>query len=332
MNRISVSSPSNIAFIKYWGMSDARQTLPNNPSISMTLSQCLSFCTLSPRTKGAADEIMWKTASGLLVVAQTSLRLGIERHLQPLREYFDDWTPLRIATTNNFPTGAGIASSASGFSALAVAFALRCGQSLDSPDLGRLARLSGSGSAARSVLGGFVQWPGDSRQLCEPVQLAAGQHWPLHDLIAIVDATPKTVSSRQGHLLANSSPFYPTRLDLLPERLATVRQAIVSRDFNALAAVVEREAVELHMIAMTSQPPIFYWKPATLRILERVRQLRGEGLEVCATVDAGPNVHVICTEQHKSAAFAALRTVPGIERWIFDQAGDGPRRLARHLF
>ena len=85
MNRISVSSPSNIAFIKYWGMSDARQTLPNNPSISMTLSQCLSFCTLSPRTKGTADEIMWKTASGLLVVAQTSLRLGIERHLQPLR-------------------------------------------------------------------------------------------------------------------------------------------------------------------------------------------------------------------------------------------------------
>lgn len=333
MNRISVSSPSNIALIKYWGMSDARQTLPNNLSLSMTLSQCRSFCTLSRLTTGTADEILWKRTSGPLIAAQNSLRIGIERHLQSLRERFDDWTPLCIATTNNFPTGAGIASSASGFSALAVAFALHCGHSLNSPELSGLARLSGSGSAARSVLGGFVQWPVDAHQLDGPAQqLAPAQHWPLHDLIAIVDATPKSVSSREGHFLAATSPFYSTRLSLLPERLATVRQAIERRDFNALAVAVEREAVELHMIAMTSQPPVFYWQPATLRILERVRQLRDQGLEVCATVDAGPNVHVLCTAQHKTAALAALRMMPGIERWIFDQAGDGPRRLARHLF
>lgn len=333
MNKVSVSSPSNIALIKYWGMSDAQRTLPNNASLSMTLNQCVSYCTLAPKTSGTCDELLWKTASGSLVPAQGSMRLGIEQHLQQLRQHFDDWQPLRIATVNSFPTGAGIASSASGFSALALAFALRCGQSLNSPDLSQLARLSGSGSAARSVMGGFVQWPGHPGQPGGPTeQFAPAQHWPLHDLIAVVDAGHKNISSRQGHHLAASSPFYSTRLSLLPERLDALREAILNRDFNTLADTVEREAVEMHMIAMTSQPPIFYWQPATLQILERVRQLRREGLQVCATVDAGPNVHVLCTPQAASAVFTALRILPGVKQWIFDQAGDGPRQLEQHLF
>jgi diphosphomevalonate decarboxylase len=332
LNTISVSSPSNIALIKYWGMSDAQKILPNNASLSMTLKHCVSYCTLSSQTRGATDEILWKTADGSLTPAQTSMRFGIEQHLEQLRRHYDDWQPLRIATTNNFPTGAGIASSASGFSALALAFALRFEQALDNPALSHLARLSGSGSAARSVVGGFVQWPGDAGHAQAPVQqLFPAQHWPLHDLIAVVDAGHKTISSRQGHRLAATSPFYSTRLSLLPERLETVRQAILNRDFNSLAAAVEREAVELHMIAMTSQPPIFYWQPATLQILARVRQLRLDGLQVCATVDAGPNVHVLCTPQDAHAAYRALRTLPNVKQWIFDQVGDGPRQLTSHL-
>lgn len=298
----------------------------------MTLKHCVSYCTLAPQTRGTTDEIWWKTANGSLIPAQASMRRGIELHLEQLRRNFDDWQPLRIATSNNFPTGAGIASSASGFSALALAFALRFEQALDSPAVSHLARLSGSGSAARSVLGGFVQWPGDVGYPASPAQqLFAAQHWPLHDLIAVVDAGHKTISSRLGHQLATSSPFYSTRLSLLPERLETVRQAILNRDFNTLADAVEREAVELHMVAMTSQPPIFYWQPATLRILARVRQLRLEGLQVCATVDAGPNVHVLCTPRDAQAAYCALRTLPDVEQWIFDQAGDGPRQLTEHL-
>ena len=333
MNKVSVSSPSNIALIKYWGMSDAQRTLPNNASLSMTLNQCVSYCTLARQTSGTSDEILWKTASGSLIPAQASMRRGIEQHLQQLRRHFDDWQPLRIATVNSFPTGAGIASSASGFSALALAFALRCGQSLNSPDLSQLARLSGSGSAARSVIGGFVQWPGHPGQPhCPAEQFAPAQHWPLHDLIAVVDAGHKDISSREGHRLAASSPFYTTRLSLLPERLNTLREAILNRDFDTLADTVEREAVEMHMIAMTSKPAIFYWQPVTLEILARVRQLRRDGLQVCSTVDAGPNVHVLCTPQDVSAVYTALRKLPGVEQWIFDQAGDGPRQLARHLF
>ncbi|MGE1176551.1 diphosphomevalonate decarboxylase [Pseudomonas sp. BW7P1] len=333
MNRTSVSSPANIALIKYWGMRDALNTLPNNASLSMTLSRCVSFCTLAPLANGTTDEILWKTSRGALVPADPTLRAGIEHHLQALREHFDHWQPLRIATTNSFPTGAGIASSAAGFSALAAAFVLYRGHSLTHPVLSDLARLSGSGSAARSVCGGFVQWPGNARLLSEPaLQIAPAHHWPLHDLIAVVDARHKNVSSRQGHLLAHSSEFYPTRLKLLPQRLEHVRQAIFERDFFRLADAVEREATELHLIAMTSQPPVFYWRPATLTVLERVRQLRQEGLDVCATLDAGPNVHVLCTPQHSPKVFAALRKLPDIQRWILDRAGDGPRRLEQHLF
>jgi diphosphomevalonate decarboxylase len=333
MNRTSVSSPANIALIKYWGMRDAQNTLPNNASLSMTLSRCVSLCTLAPLANGTTDEILWKTARGALVPADPTLRAGIEHHLQALREHFDHWQPLRIATTNSFPAGAGIASSAAGFSALAAAFALYRGHPLAHPVLSNLARLSGSGSAARSVSGGFVQWPGNARILSGPaVQIAPARHWPLHDLIAVVDARHKTVSSRQGHLLANSSEFYPTRLKLLPERLEQVHQAILERDFSRLADAVEREAIEMHMIAMTSQPAVFYWRPATLAVLEQVRQLRGEGLDVCATLDAGPNVHVLCTPQHSPKVFAALRKLPDIQRWILDRAGDGPRRLEQHLF
>lgn len=333
VNTISVSSPSNIALIKYWGMSDESRTLPNNVSLSMTLSRCVSNCTLAPLKRGEPDEILWQTTDRLLVPAEASMRMGIERHLAQLRHHLDDRRPLRVATGNNFPTGAGIASSAAGFSALAVAFAIHCGQALDDPMLSQLAQLSGSGSAARSVLGGFVQWPAMANLLDGAAeQLAPAQHWPLHDLIAVVDAGHKDISSRQGHQLAASSPFYSTRLSLLPKRLEAVRQAILHRDFDALADAVECEAVELHMIAMTSQPPIFYWQPATLRVLGRVRQLRRQGLQVCATVDAGPNVHVLCTAQHAPAAFAALRTLPEVKQWICDQVGEGPRRLSRHLF
>ncbi|MGJ7515956.1 diphosphomevalonate decarboxylase [Pseudomonas baetica] len=333
MNRISVSSPSNIALIKYWGMSDEQRTLPNNASLSMTLSQCVSLCTIAPLPGGATDEILWRTRDGKLVPANASLRFGIDYHLGQLRQHFDHWQPLRIATSNSFPTGAGIASSAAGFSALAMAFALHCDQAFDAQRVSELARLSGSGSAVRSVFGGYVQWPGDAGQLDGPAQqFAPAQHWPLHDLIAVIDARHKKISSRQGHHLAASSPFYQTRLELLPERLNTVRMAILNRDFDALADAVERESIELHMIAMTSRPPVFYWQPATLALLERVRQLRSEGLQVCATMDAGPNVHVLCTAQHRSAVFAALSSLPGVVRWIFDQAGDGPRQLERHLF
>lgn len=333
MEKISVAAPSNIALIKYWGMSDSRQTLPNNPSLSMTLNHCVSHCTVEPLPAAGCDEILWKPTTGALTPAQGDMRRGMENHLARLRHHLGYHTPLRIATRNNFPTGAGIASSASGFAAVALAFAQLCGKTLDDPESSLLARLSGSGSAARSVLGGFVQWPGNTTDLAGPARsIAPAAHWPLVDLIAVVDSSPKRVSSLEGHRRALSSPFYPTRLSLLPERLLKLRQAIQQRDFKTFAEVVELEAIELHMIAMTSTPPIFYWLPATLRLLARVRRLRLEGLDVCATLDAGPNVHILCEAADREVVFAELRATPQVQEWIIDTVGDGPKRLPDHLF
>ncbi|WP_281354550.1 diphosphomevalonate decarboxylase [Pseudomonas akapageensis] len=325
MSSVSVSSPSNIALIKYWGMSDAEQTFPVNASLSMTLSRCISTCTLETLDCEATDEVWWKGEDGLLVPANGPMRKGISQHVLRLRHHFDFWQPLRIITANTFPTGAGIASSASGFSALALAFASLCGQAPSTDLLSALARLSGSGSAARSVLGGFVQWPGDPGDLQSPPrQFAPPDHWPLHDLIAVVDPSPKSVSSREGHRRALSSPHFPTRQKLLPERLKNLQQAILAQDFAAFADAVECEAIELHMIAMTSVPPVFYWQPATLAVFYHVQQLRRDGLQVCATFDAGPNIHVLCTPVHQPAVSEALRNLPVIRQLIPDRIGDGP--------
>lgn len=325
MSKVSVTSPSNIALIKYWGMSDTAQTLPANTSISMTLSHCVSVCTMETLEDSAIDELWWQGDDGRLAPIDTAMRLGISNHLAQLRQHFDCWHPLRIVTHNTFPTSAGIASSASGFSALALAFSSLCGQSTTIGQLSGLARLSGSGSAARSVLGGFVQWPGDAGDLQSPArQLAPAEHWPLHDLIAVVDSSPKAVNSREGHRRALSSPHYSTRQHLLPLRLAMLRDAIAARDFATFANLVECEAIELHTIAMTSVPPIFYWQPATLEIFYHVQMLRRDGLDVCATFDAGPNVHVLCTSEDCPEVLANLRDLPGIQQLIADQVGNGP--------
>ncbi|MFK8328400.1 diphosphomevalonate decarboxylase [Pseudomonas sp. BJa5] len=333
MNKISVSSPSNIALIKYWGMSDAKRTLPANRSLSMTLSRCVSLYTLETLDDSSPDEIYWRAEDGTLEAADPIMRLGIEQHVRRLRQCSDFRQPLRIATTNTFPTSAGIASSASGYSALALAFAALFGQ-LSSPDqLSGLARLSGSGSAARSLLGGFVTWPGDADDPQSPArQLATAAHWPLHDIIVVVDGSAKTTSSRIGHLRAQSSPFYQRRQQLLVERLRHLQHAILTRDFSRFADIVECEAIELHLIAMSSVPPLFYWQPATLSVLYRVQQLRRNGLDVCTTFDAGPNAHVLCTPEHCPKVLAVLRELDGVQQIIPDQIGEGPQVLTQALF
>ena len=194
-----------------------------------------------------------------------------------------------------------------------------------------LARESGSGSAARSVIGGYVEWPAEGSDGAA-VQVLTADHWDLRDVIAILDTTEKVVSSRAGHRLAETSPYFEPRLRLLPERLAAVRRALEARDFANLAPLVEEEAIDLHLIAMSSRPPIFYWRPGTLIVLEVVRALRESGVEVCATMDAGANVHLICTPAAEVTVVEAMKRLPEVERVIRDGVGTGPRIIDEPLF
>lgn len=326
MRPATAEAPANIALIKYWGARDLDSALPANPSISMTLSSCLSRCTCEP-LDGAEDRVEFRGADGRLAPADEAFAARVRRHLDRLRARTGAGVRCRIRTENTFPAGAGMASSASGFCALALAFGAAVeGRPTPPRELSIRARLSGSGSATRSALGGYVEWPGDEGDAdCPARALFDAEHWDLRDVVAVVQTEPKSVSSLDGHRRAATSPYFERRLAELPARLDAVREALAARDFAALAPTVEEEAIDLHLIALSSRPPVFYWKPSTLAVLERVRRLRDEGVDAAATMDAGANVHVLCTAASEEAVAAALVRVEGVSRVLRDRVGAGPR-------
>lgn len=335
-HKATVRSPSNIAFIKYWGAKNLRQAIPVNPSISMTLDTCYSRCTVEHVDDGGtAHEIFWRQGQEEFAEAPPEFALRVRQHLDYLRRHTGCGGRFRIATENSFPAAAGLASSASGFSALTLATLAALDIDCPVDQRSALARLSGSGSASRSVLGGYVEWPlegpGEGGAEHYAFQLAKAEDWPLANMIALVQTGPKETSSLDGHRRARSSPYWRTRQRRLPARLAAVRQAIEQKDFDLLGPVVEAEAIDLHCVAMTSRPPVFYWQPATLTVLEAVRRLRGDGVAAWSTMDAGANVHVICQPADADTVADCLAGIEGVERVIRDGVGHGPVQEEKHL-
>lgn len=331
--KATVTAPSNIAFIKYWGARDLERAIPVNASISMTLTECVSRSTVEfVDGSDEADRIEIVDEDGSLTPPPASFRERALTHLDRVRRWARRDGSFRVATRNSFPTGAGIASSASGFAALTLASTKALGLTLSIPELSDLARMSGSGSAARSVLGGYVAWSPEGEGTGHAVAIASASHWDLRDVIALVDHGEKDVSSLDGHRVAASSPHFEARQRILPQRLAIVRRAIDERDLDTLGPVLEEEAIELHLIAMSSKPPIFYWKPGTVQVLERLRGMRREGLHAWSTMDAGANVHVICTPQAEAPVIAALNGLSGVSGVLLDGVGEGPREEWEHLF
>ncbi len=344
--RATFVAPSNIAFIKYWGIRDERRVLPCNPSISMTLSRCTSKCTVVFDRASTEDEIWFRSAAGPFERASKAFAEPVRSHLGALRARAGLGGGCRVWTENNFPTGAGIASSASGFAALTLAAGHAMAKPPATPaQASVLARLSGSGSAARSVLGGYVEWPGEGGEdgqaggsedrgddfEAPAVQLAAADHWDLADVVAVVDSRAKKTSSRDGHRRAPSSPRFAARLSELGARLETVRRAIAERDMELLGETLETEAVDLHHVAMSSRPPIYYWTGGTFAVLWAIRHLRVEGVPVYATIDAGPNVHAICPAACATRVAEAFGELPEVERVLPDRVGSGPFQTFEHL-
>lgn len=327
VREITAEAASNIALIKYWGATDLASALPVNPSISMTLSRCRSRCsaTFHEGESGEDEILLLPERGGQLETAPREFREPIAAHLTRLRTAFERPGRFRIATHNTFPAAAGIASSASGFTALTLAASRALGEPLDAEQLSQWSRRSGSGSAARSAFGGWVEWPrGPGEGEAHAFQLAGEDDWQVSDLVTIVASDAKKVSSREGHRRAPTSPYFPQRQAQLPRRLEVVRRAIAERDFSAMAETVEEESIDLHLIAMSSNPAIFYWRPTTLAVLERVRELRRDGLPVCSTMDAGPNVHVLCLPEVEQQVLPELEAIEGVERVLSDRTGGAP--------
>ena len=337
MPKTTVRSPSNIAFIKYWGARDLKRVIPANPSLSMTLRNCFSRTTVEWLDKEGEHEIRWRAGDGGLETAPPAFAERVERHLDLLRDWSKSGGRFRVATENSFPSAAGMASSASGFSALTLATLGALGREVSTAEQSVLARRSGSGSAARSVIGGYVEWPADESPSAEGVecyarQVASADHWDLRNVIAVVERGAKSTSSLDGHRRATTSPYWGIRQRRLPECLAAVREAIAARDLDRLGTLVEAEAIDLHCVAMTSDPPIFYWQPATLTVLAEVRAMRRDGVAAFSTMDAGANVHVICSPESEPEVAARLSRLDVDLSLIHDGVGAGPVVETEHLF
>ncbi|CAG0936718.1 diphosphomevalonate decarboxylase [Thermoflexales bacterium] len=327
--KATAQASPNIALIKYWGNRDQELRLPANPSLSMNLAGLTTTTTVEfdPALK-----------QDVLILGGSEIKgKGLERvsrFLDQVRRQTSEVLKTsevshlfaRVESRNNFPSGAGLASSASGFAALAVAASAAAGLDLNEAELSRLARL-GSGSACRSVPGGFVEWTlGSDDRSSYAYSIASADHWDLRDIVALIDVEHKAVGSTEGHAVAATSPLQAARVATAPERLAQARSALLARDFAALADVVELDSLMMHAVMITSAPVLMYWQPSTIAVMQAVRQWRLNGLAACTTIDAGPNVHVICTAAAADEVALRLRVIPGVRRVLTAGVG-GPAQL-----
>jgi diphosphomevalonate decarboxylase len=308
----------NIAFIKYWGNRDHALRLPVNGSISMNLAGLETRTTVVFSADLTADTL---SINGLPVRAGGLQR--VSEFLDRVRRLAGSSWYARVESESNFPTGAGIASSAAAFAALSLAASRAIGLDLDQPALSRLAR-TGSGSACRSIPAGFVEWrPGAGAADSFAVSIAAPEVWALVDHVAVVRAVHKPVGSTEGHGLAPTSPLQAARVADTPRRLEICRKAILERDFAALAEIIELDSNLMHAVMMTSQPALFYWEPASIALMKTVPAWRKEGFNAAYTLDAGPNVHIITPAADSAAVQDRLRAFPGVKSVLVAPVG-GP--------
>ena len=326
------SVASNIAFLKYWGKRDAAQQWPANDSLSMTLDQL----TTETRARLYEGEDHLFRFEGRVYTRHTRQFDKAFRHLDELARLLGEGRPLEIDTINHFPIGAGMASSASGLAALTLAAlaawlgatemtALHA-QGFSAERLADLAR-RGSGSAGRSLFGGYVMWeagPSPDQQRVHPI--ASADHWQLRDTVVVLSTEEKSLSSTDAHLQAWSSPLFKPRLAGLPERMQAMQKALRERDFDQLGPLLETEALDMHAVIMTAQPPHQYLTEVALDFLVRLRNARQAGkVQAYFTIDAGPNIHVI----HEAKEHERLRRWLEVEAaghlHLHDQVGSGPQ-------
>lgn len=312
----------NIAFIKYWGNFDDDLRLAANSSLSMNLGALSTRTTLvfisNDSPSSDALTINDKPISDA-ALQRVSAFLDVARNMAGIH------LPAHVTSTTNFPMGAGIASSASAFAALALAASQALQLPMSEPALSRLAR-RGSGSACRSVPGGFVEWQAGNRDEDSfAFSIAPHDHWDLVDCIAVIEDQHKQHGSTAGHALAATSPLQEARLADAPRRLDLCRQAVMQKDFEALASVVEPDSHLMHAVMMTSQPALFYWAPLSLTIMKLVPAWRRSGIPVCYTFDAGANAHIITTRDFASTVASKLGELDGIKQIITSGVGGSAR-------
>ncbi|PJC28467.1 diphosphomevalonate decarboxylase [Candidatus Shapirobacteria bacterium CG_4_9_14_0_2_um_filter_40_11] len=325
--KATAKAPANIASIKYWGRKDEKLRLPANDSISMNLSEVFTITTVEFSESYKKDEVK--------LVGKKLDRKEEKRiidHLDRVRNLAKIKTFAKVVTKNNFPTGTGIASSASGFAALTVAAVKASGLEFSERQLSILAR-QGSGSACRSIPDGFVEWKSGSSSDSSYAHTLFPPDWlNIVDILAVVEKKTKKISSSEGHALTESSPFYGVRISGMKDKLKKIKQALANKDFKTFGEISEAEAVNMHAVMMTSCPPLYYWTPETLKIILSVIEWREEGLPVYFTIDAGPNVHLLALPEEIDKIVQRLKRIEGIKGIIINKPTEGAKTISTHLF
>ncbi len=328
--KATVTAHPNIALIKYWGKRNEELILPHNGSISMTLDGLSATTTVefNESEKDAAQIDGRRLEGGELA--------RIVRLLDLVRERAGLTKRARVVSKTDFPKAAGLASSAAGGAALAGAAALAAGLNLDTRELSILARQN-SGSACRSVEGGFCEWLRgrlEDGSDSYAVQLANEAHWPeLRMIVAICADEAKDVSSRDGmRQTVETSPYYEAWVSSATEDLGAARDALAAKDLAKLGPIVERNAWRMHASAMAADPPINYLKPTTLAVIEAVKALRAAGANTWFTLDAGPNPVILCPSNAVSRVEVRIGAIDGVQKTVAAGPGAGITRVEKHLF
>ncbi|MHA1207320.1 MAG: diphosphomevalonate decarboxylase [Candidatus Hodarchaeales archaeon] len=305
---------SNIALVKYWGKRDFNLILPHNSSISMTLDSLNTKTTVEFNNSFRKNEVI---INGKNVKGQEFQR--VSDHLNLLKLSSPNKEFAKVVSESNFPKAAGLASSASGFAALTHAGIKALNQNLSSKELSILAR-QGSGSASRSIYGGFVEWRKGSR--------SDGL-----DSHAILSTDKKKISSRAGmSQTVLTSPYYRTWLETIENDVGNMKKAIVEKDFTQLGMIAEKNALKMHATMHTTTPPNIYWKSGSLELMQKVFELREDGLECYFTMDAGPQVKILCLNSNLIHIQKELGAIQSIKDHFICHPGEGTHLVEDHLF
>jgi diphosphomevalonate decarboxylase len=328
---VTAAAGTNIALVKYWGKRDAALNLPAAGSLSLTLADFGSETTVRFATDAGdagGDRVLFGGAP-----AEPKFAARVQRFLDLVRTRARIHLPAEVATTNTVPTAAGLASSAAGFAALTLAASRAAGLRLSPPELSELAR-RGSGSAARSIFGGFVEMSAGTRtDGADAVAhgLLDERAWDVRLCVAITAAGEKAIGSTAAmERTARTSPYYPGWLAAVPVDLDEARAALMARDLAALGAVAERSALRMHACALAADPHILYWNPATIAAMSTVKGLRASGTPAFFTIDAGPHVKVLCRTSDAPQVESALAATPGVMRVLILAPGQGAHILGEN--
>ncbi|WP_238907153.1 diphosphomevalonate decarboxylase [Clostridium sp. YIM B02506] len=312
---------TNIALIKYWGKRDNELILPMNSSISITLDGFYTITSVEFKEYLKNDIFILNNKE-----TEEKERKKISKFLDVVRELSRTKLYAEVNSENKVPTAAGFASSASGFAALAAAASKAAGLDLNKRDLSILAR-RGSGSACRSIFGGYVKWEKGEKidgTDSHGVRLLSEKDWDISILSVMVASGKKKVSSREGmKRTVETSPFYSGWLDTVEKDIKIAEEAIRLKDFYRLGNIAEENALKMHATMLGAKPPVLYWEHGTLEVMGHIQNLRESGIPAFFTIDAGANVKVLCLKENENMVYESLLKLSSVMKVLVCHPGSG---------